>query len=135
MRDQNEIVKLITKDNREVFVSIVKQIKDNHYRVKILKQPIYEIATTKHCTSLFQQFCHEDDIIDSMLMQYDCETMTIEVYETMLKSVTNNELVDLLKHFNYTSFGDFTKNKSDRDVRLEKLIISEALGRLYTSQS
>lgn len=133
MRNENEIVKLITKDEREVFASIVKPMKENCYQVRILKQPIYELATMRHSTSLFKQFGHEDDAMDYVLMTYDSNTMTIIVCETMMAHVTRDETIDLLKYFNYTSFGETSEDKSYKQTRREKMIISGALETLYSA--
>lgn len=132
--EQNEIIKLTTFENKTVYAAVVKgyrENKHNMYLVKILKQPLHEIATLQTSTSLFKQFCHENDEILYIPMNYDSANMAITICENMMVHVTHNEIVDLLKHFNQTSFGNETANKSPRETRREKMIISEALERLY----
>lgn len=133
MRMENELVKLITNDEREVYVSIIKLLNENCYQVRILKQPIYELATMRDATALFKQFVHEDDVLDCVPMTYDSNTMTITVCESMIVTITRSETIDLLKYFNYTSFGELRENKTRRQIDFEKAVINEALETLYSA--
>lgn len=128
---QYRIAKLSTQDEKTVYVGIIKHLDNNTSRVRVLKQPIYEISTQVYSDQLFKQYCHEDDEVQYLKMMYISSTMSIVVHENMLQEVSHNEIVDLLKYFNHISFGESARNKSNENIKREKMIISEALECLY----
>lgn len=115
------IVKLYDKlDCKEVYVAILR-IKEDVLKVKVLKQPSYNLINKRSSDSIFKQNCHEDDEVCSLPLNYDIDDMTFNVHVNMCEELSKNELIILLKHLTYTNFTRTLNNQA---------IFSEALDRL-----
>lgn len=116
--EEYDIVKLYDKvDMKDVYVSILKANEDK-FKVKLLKQPSYNLVSRKFSDSVFKQYCHSDDEIYEMPLNFDNDYFTFEVNEKMCQPLSNAELVILLKHLTYINFA-----QDD----LGKLIVSNSL--------
>lgn len=77
--EEYDIVKLYSlSDDKVVYVAILN-IKNDIYKVKLLKQPSYSLINNKYSDNLFHQFCHQDDEVHNQLLNLNKDECTFEV--------------------------------------------------------
>ena len=116
--EEYEIVKLYDKiELKNVYVAILK-VNEDKLKVKLLKQPSYNMINKKYSDDIFKQYCHPDDEVLDVPLNFDRDYFTFEISEKMCQPLDKVELIVLLKHLTYI---DFTKDD------LGKVVVSNAL--------
>lgn len=120
--EEYHIVKLHDKlDFKDVYVAILK-ITEDKFKVKLLKQPSYNLVNEKFSDDIFKQFCHQDDEIWDVPLNFDGVNFTFEVNKNMCQSLDKVELIVLLKHLTYIDFAKDDLGKAIISHSLDKLI-------------
>lgn len=133
------LYRIQTKDREENLVAIetwtneTTQTDDKAVRIRFVKQPPYINPNTRYAWSLFIEHTDEGENIE---LTYDQKTHSCNVSADMLQPVTRKEIADFLHHAIFTNFGKRTNEKTDRSLRFEQMVLSEAVRTLYkTSES
>lgn len=120
--EEYDIVKLQDKlDFKDVYVVILK-ITEDKFKVKLLKQPSYNLVNKKFSDDIFKQFCHQDDEICNVPLNFDGDNFTFEVNKNMCQSLDKVVLIVLLKHLTYIDFAKDDLGKAVIRHSLDKLI-------------
>lgn len=119
--EEYDIVKLHDKlDNRNVYVAVLR-VNKNTAKVKLLKQPSYNLSVKRFADGIFTQHCHHDDEVYQQLLNFNQEDFTFEISESMWIPVIRDELIEILQHLIYINI-----TKDD----LGKSIVSNGISKL-----
>lgn len=121
-----------TKDQQTHLVAIEKcQIicpDEPTVRIRFVKQPPYIHHHTRYAHDLFIEHTDEGERVE---LAYEKKTHSCNVSADMLQPVTRKEIADFLHHAIFTNFGKVTDEKSDKSLRFEQMVLSEAISALY----
>lgn len=116
-----------TKDQRKNLVT-VETSENATVRIRFVKQPPYIHQGTRYAHELFITTTDEGDTIE---IAYEQDTHSCNVSTDMLQPVTRKEVADFLHYAIFTHFGKATNGKTDKAVRFEQMVLSEAIDTLY----
>lgn len=123
-----------TKDQQKHLVAVGKWKQDAicsdepSVRIRFVKQPPYIHQGTHYADHLFIERIDEGGRIE---LAYEKETHSCNVSADMLQPVTRKEIADFLHYAIFTNFGKVTDEKSDKSLRFEQMVLSEAISALY----